>query len=113
MAIDFVMAARWGPITHSGPLQNKYWRIPFEGAPHIIATSYLAEVSIGGRDGQAGVALAAFKRFEFLDDRGGIQETELTKIVSFVEVERCVSITVALDLVDATACGGWTFFWVS
>jgi hypothetical protein len=68
---------------------------------------------IGGGSGTAGVAVASFKRFEFLDDNGIVQETELTSVSSFVEVQRCVSITIALDLVAATGCGGWSFYWLS
>jgi hypothetical protein len=66
-------------------------------------------MSNGATGGLAGVAVASFKRFEFLDDQGPTLETEITNISSFIEVENCVSITIALDLIDATACGGWTF----
>jgi hypothetical protein len=107
-----MMAASWGPISNSGELQNNYSRIPFDGAPHIIGSAYLAEVSTGELSGTAGVALAAFKRFEFLDGNGVLQETEITDAASFVEVERCVSITVALDIRAATALGGWSFYWM-
>jgi hypothetical protein len=113
MAVGFVMAATWGPIeVAAGPLQTNYWRIPFDGAPHIVATSCLSEVSIGGHDGRSGVAVATFKRFERLDDSGRTQEIELTEVSSILEVERCVSITIALDLQDAVAMGGWSFYWL-
>jgi hypothetical protein len=113
MSVDFVQAWTWGPITTSGGLQTNYFRIPFGGAPHIVGTSYLAEVSTGASGGTAGVAVASFKRFEFFDDNGIVQETEITSVASIIEVERCVSITIALDLTDATGCGGWSFYWLS
>ena len=113
MAVDFVQTWTWGPIFNPGGQQNNYFRIPFAGTPHIIGSAYLAEMSNGASNGVAGVAVASFKRFEFLDDQGLTQETELTNISSFIEVESCVSITIALDLIDATACGGWTFYWLS
>jgi hypothetical protein len=103
--------ASWGPLEYSGTdVQRNYFRIPFGGAPTVLATSYLAEVSTGGANGQAGVAVAAFKRFEFVDDNGLVQETEITSVASWLLVARCVSITIALDLQDATGLGGWTFY---
>ena len=54
--------------------------------------------------------MAAFKRFEFLDNNSNVQETEITSVASWLLVENCVSITIALDLQDATAMGGWTFY---
>ena len=113
MAIDWIETGSWGPLTNSGDLQTNYFRVPFAGAPNILATAYLAEVSIGETGGVAGVAVATFKRFEFLDDGGNLQETELTSVASWVWVPRCVSVTIALDLVAATACGGWTFYALS
>jgi hypothetical protein len=112
VAVGWVMNATWGPITNPGALQTNYWRIPFEGTPHILGSAFLSEVSIGTRDGVAGVAVATFKRFEFVDDKGSIQEVDQTAVSSFIEVERCVSVTVALDLVAATGCGGWSFVWL-
>jgi hypothetical protein len=58
------------------------------------------------------VAVATFKRFEFLDDKGFVREVDRPEVSSFIEVERCVSITVALDLIAATGCGGWSFVWL-
>jgi hypothetical protein len=113
VAVSWAQTWSWGPITNAGDLQTHYFRIPFAEAPHIVGSAYLSEVSTGGKNGVAGVAVAAFKRFEFLDEEGVVQETELTTISSFVEVDKCVSITIALDLVDATACGGWSFYWLS
>jgi len=113
MAVDWVQTWTWGPITNMGSLQTNYFRIPFSGTPHIIGSAYLAEVSIGEQGGTGGVAVAAFKRFEFLDSNGLVQESEITSVASFIEVESCVSITIALDLTIATGCGGWTFYWVS
>lgn len=108
---EILNAASWGPLENSGgDLQHNYFRIPFGGAPTVFATSYLAEVSIGSANGQAGVAVAAFKRFEFLDNNGNVQETEITSVASWLLVANCVSITIALDLQDATAMGGWTFY---
>src|SRR4051812_8368743 len=98
MPVNFVQDFSWGPISNAGDLQTHYFRIPFGGTPHIKATAYLAEVSIGQKDGRAGTAVATFKRFEFLDDNGIVQETELAAVSSFLEVNRCVSITIALDL---------------
>ncbi len=113
MAVDWVQTWTWGPITNSGDLQNHYFRIPFADTPNIVGSSYLAEVSTGAKDGTAGTAVAAFKRFEFLDASGLVQETEITSILSTIAVERCVSVTIAFDLVAATSCGGWTFYWLS
>ena len=80
----------------SSELQNNYARIPFQGLPHILAS--FNEVSTAELNGEAGVAVAAFKRFEFMDDSGIVQEQELTSITSWIEVPRCVSITIALDI---------------
>ncbi len=110
MAVNWVQTTSWGPLTNAGALQNNYFRIPFQGTPHILASAYLNEVSIGELDGQAGVAVAAFKRFEFLDENGVVQETEVAAITSWIDVPNCVSITVALDIVAATACGGWVYY---
>jgi hypothetical protein len=109
MPVDWVQTWTWGLITNPGSLQTNYFRIPFSGTPHIIGSAYLAELS----PGEQGVAVAAFKRFEFLDGNGLVQETEITSVASFIEVENCVSITIALDLIAATVLGGWTFYWVS
>jgi hypothetical protein len=113
MAVDWCQVWSWGPITNPGDRQNNYFRIPFADAPHIVGSAYLNEVSIGDRDGTAGVAVATFKRFEFLDDNGLVQVTDLTSVSAFIEVQRCVSITIAFDLIDATACAGWSFYWLS
>ncbi len=113
MPVEFIQAWTWGPISNPGDFQTNYARIPFDGAPHIVGTSYLAAVSTGESGGAGGVATATFKRFEFLDDNGNLQETELTSVASIIEVNRCVSITIALDLTDAAACGGWSFYWMS
>jgi hypothetical protein len=113
MATDWVQTVTWGPITNSGELQNNYFRIPFAGAPHIVGSAYLAELSLGGNDGVSGIAVATFKRCEFLDDGGLLQVREFTSLSSLIEVVRCVSITIALDLTDAVAMGGWTFYWMS
>ena len=108
---EILAVASWGPLQYSGTdVQHNYFRIPFGGAPNVLATSYLAEVSIGDTNGQAGVAVVAFKRFEFFDDNGVVQETEITSVGSSLFVARCVSITIALDLQDATGLGGWTFY---
>lgn len=113
MAVDWVQTWTWGPITNSGGFQPNYFRIPFSGTPHIVGSAYLAEVSVGEQGGTAGVAVACFKRFEFLDGNGIVQETEITSVAAFIEVENCVSITIALDLTAATGMGGWTFYWLS
>jgi hypothetical protein len=113
MAVDGIQAWTFGPFTNEGELQTHYWRMPVAGLPHILATAYLNEVSIGQLNGTRGIASAAFKRFEFMDEKGLVQETELTDIVSAIDVQRCVSITIALDLRAATACGGWTFYYLS
>jgi hypothetical protein len=112
MPVNWVQTWTWGPLNNPGDLQNHYFRIPIDGAPHVIASAYLNEVSIGLKDGVAGTALAAFKRFEFIDDNG-LQETELTTITSWIEVRKCVSITLAFDLRAAFANAGWTIYWVS
>jgi len=108
---DILLAASWGLLENSGgDLQTNYYRIPFEGAPTVFANSYLAEMSIGSANGQAGTAVAAFKRFEYLDNNGLVQETEITSVASWLLVPNCVSITIGLDLIAATALGGWTFY---
>jgi len=113
MSVNFVQIASWGPINNAGDLQTHYFRIPFSDTPHIIATAYLAEVSIGQKDGRVGTAVATFKRFEFLDDNRIVQEKELTAVSSILEVTRCVSITIALDLDIAVGMGGWSFYFLS
>jgi hypothetical protein len=113
MAVDWVMLVSWGPLTNSGDSQPNYWRVPFSGAPHILASAYLGAVSTGTLNDVAGVAIAAFKRFEFLDANGNIQEQEVAQPQSGLEVENCVSITVVLELTAAAAIGGWSFFFVS
>jgi len=112
MAVDWVHTTTWGPITNPGDRQNFYARIPFQGLPHILASAYLSEVSIGEFNGVDGTAVAAFKRFEFMDDNGIVQEQEVTSITSWIDVPRCVSITIALDLGAAVACGGWTYYYL-
>ncbi|SPB14765.1 hypothetical protein NOV72_01997 [Caballeronia novacaledonica] len=113
MAVEFVQTFTWGPIVNASDLQTHYFRIPFPGLPHIVASAYLAEVSIGQKDGRVGTAVATFKRFEFLDGNGFMQETELEAVSSFLEVDRCVSVTIALDLDVATGMGGWSFYFLS
>ena len=113
MPVDFVQAFNWGPIVNAGDLQTNYFRIPFGGTPHIVASAYLAEVSIGQKDGKVGTAVATFKRFEFLDNNGIVQETELTEVSSSLEVVQCVSVTIALNLEIATGMGGWSFYFLS
>jgi hypothetical protein len=117
--VDHVLVGSWGPFNNLGDLQTHYFRVPFEGTPRIVATAYLADVSIGdspgpeGQPGQAGIALASFKRFEFLNDAGMVQEQEVTEVTAFLDIRRCVSITIALDLAIGTALGGWTFYTLS
>ena len=110
MTIEWVQTWTWGPLDNPGELQNHYFRVPVDGAPHIVATAYLSELSTGLLGGTPGIAVAAFKRFEFLDDQGSTQDTELTTITSWVDVPRCVSITLAFDLRAAFANAGWTFY---
>lgn len=74
---NLIQAVSWGPWTNPGSMQRNYFRIPFDGAPHILATAYLDVVSIGDQDGSAGAAVAAFKRYEYLDANGQVQEQEL------------------------------------
>jgi hypothetical protein len=113
MAVGFVQAWTWGPLTTSGGLQNHFTKVPFSGAPHIVGTAYLAEVSIGGQvNGAAGVALATFSAYETLDAQGAVVEVSVTSATSIIEVVNCVSITIALDIIDATAMGGWSFYWM-
>jgi hypothetical protein len=110
MAVDWVQATPWGPFSNNGVLQNNYYRIPFTGAPHIVATAYLDQVSLGTISGRGGTALATFKRYEFLDANGALQQVELTTNSSNLEVNSCVSITIAFDLEAAYATAGWSFF---
>jgi hypothetical protein len=111
MTVAWTQLVSWGPISNPGSLQKHYFRFPFAGAPHIVASAYLDVVSIGAKDGVSGFAFATFKRFEFFDQNGLVQERELSDADpwAFVEVERCVSITIALNLEVAVACGGWSF----
>jgi hypothetical protein len=108
MAVQWTQLFNWGPIYNPGELQNNYWRVPFAGQPHIVASAYLNTASFGTLNGVHGVATACFKRFEFFDEQGLVQETELTSLTSFIEVRRCVSITFAFDLRAAFAEAGWT-----
>jgi hypothetical protein len=113
VAVDWVQTTTWGPIVNSGELQTHYAQISFQGLPHILASAYLNEVSIGVLNNEAGTAVAAFKRFAFRDDHGDVKEQELTSITSWIDVPRCVSITIALDIRAATACGGWAYYYLS
>jgi hypothetical protein len=113
MAVNWVQTTTWGPITNDGDWQRNYFRIPFAGTPHILASAYLNEVSIGLLNDVPGLALAGFKRFEFLGDNGLTQETEVSGIVSWIDVPRCVSITIAFDLRAATGCAGWTYYYLA
>ena len=114
MATEFFQAWTWGPFQNSGALQVHHFKVPFSGNPHVIGTSYLAEVSVGGMiNGTAGVALACFSSFEFRNSDGAVKSQDISTVGNFVEVENCVSITIDLEVVDATALGGWTFYIVS
>jgi hypothetical protein len=113
MAVNWVQTTTWGPLSNPGDLQTHYAKVPFQGLPHILASAYLNEVSIGILNEQAGTAVAAFKRYEFMDDSGKVQEQELTSITSWIDVPRCVSITIALDIRAATACGGWAYYYLA
>ena len=113
MTVGWVQAWSWGPIYNSGERQNYYFRVPVTGTPHIIATASLNVLSTIELDGVAGHALASFDRFEFLDDQGVTQETEVPSITSWVDVPRCVSITLAVGLRAAAACGQWSFYGLS
>jgi hypothetical protein len=108
------MAANWGLFTNTGGQEPHVWRIPFAGAPHILATSYLGEFSQGEQNGVGGAGVVAFRRYEFLDFNGLVQEVDLSPDpVTFIEVPSCVSITVEINLEDATVLGGWSFYWLS
>jgi hypothetical protein len=74
VAVAWVMNASWGPLVNPGALQTNYWRIPFAGSPHILGSALLSEVSVGIKDGLAGVAVATFKRFEFRDEGGVVHQ---------------------------------------
>jgi len=110
MPVAWIELGTWGPFRNSGTRQNNYWRIPFSGSPHIIASAYINYVSLAANNPTAGWAMATFKRFEFMDDNGFVQETDVPSVVSGIEVFNCVSITVALDLEYAIAEAGWTFY---
>jgi hypothetical protein len=108
------MAANWGLFTNTGGDDPHRWRFPFAGAPHILGTSYLGEFSQGAQNGVGGAGVVTFKRYEFLDSGGLVQEVELsTEPVTFLEVTSCVSITVEINLNDATVLGGWSFYWLT
>jgi hypothetical protein len=115
MAVDFVQAFSWGPITSPGGPSVNFFRIPFAGAPHILGSAYLKNVytMAPGQPPDGAGAWALFTRFEFLDDNGRIQETEILSPPGFVEVQRCVSITIMFLINDAHAVGGWSFYWLS
>ena len=92
MAVGFVMAASWGPLAADpGAVQNNYWRIPFDDSPHIVATAYLSELSIGAHDGRTGIAVATFKRFEYLDDAGQTSLDELNDVYVLVNFRPAVT----------------------
>jgi hypothetical protein len=115
MVIHFLVLATWGPLSNSAnSIQRNYWRIPFAGTPNLYATSYLSEFS-GGLDentGVTGVAVATFKRYEYLDASGIVQEVDLPAVSSYLTVNNCVSITLALDLTRATGMLGATFYFI-
>jgi hypothetical protein len=113
MPVDFYAAVSWGPFTNAGPEQKHHALIPFSGAPHVMGTAYLAEVSRGELDYTAGVALACFASYAYQDPDGRVLTHDISPVASNIEVENCVSITIALDVVAATAMGGWTFYLVT
>jgi hypothetical protein len=113
MSVIHIQPASWGPLTNAGDLQTNYFRVPFAGTPNITATSYLSEVSIGIRSGRMGTVVASFKRYEYLDDNGYVQVVELPLVKSFLEVKRCISITIALNIDIATGMGGWSFYYMN
>jgi len=51
MPVDWVQTWTWGPITNPGGFVPNYFRVPFSGAPHILGSAYLAEVSTGATGG--------------------------------------------------------------
>jgi hypothetical protein len=114
MATDLYGTVSWGPFQNSGALQVHHFKMPFSGAPHVFATAYLSEVSTGGVvDGNAGVAMVCFLSWEYLDNDGHKHTQHATGVPNAIEVEKCVSITIDLEVVEATAVGGWTFYVLS
>jgi hypothetical protein len=111
MAIDFYQAWTWGPFQNPGPLRCHHFTVPFQGLPHVIGTSYLAGVSSGELNYTAGAALACSANYTW--QNGDVLAVDVENVASFIEVQDCVSITIAVDVVAATATGGWTFYVVT
>jgi hypothetical protein len=92
------------------PLQRHHFTVPFQGLPHGIGTSCLAEVCSGELNYTAGVALACFANYAWQNSDGDVLVVDVENVASFIEVQDCVSITIAVDVVAATAMGGWIFY---
>ena len=107
---DWVSVGFWDRYNDSDTEQKNYWRVPYDGAPNIVATAYLSAFS-GGIDldnSVTGLALASFKRYEYLDESGEVQEVEITTPTNWLQIERVVSITLALDVTKSWAELGFT-----
>src|ERR1700761_7474231 len=77
---DWVSVGFMDRYNDSDTEQRNYWRVPYDGAPNIVATTCLSAYS-GGIDldnSVTGLALASFKRYEYFDESGTVQEVEIT-----------------------------------
>jgi hypothetical protein len=111
---EWVSVGFWDRYNDSDTEQKNYWRVPYAGTPNIIATTCLSAFS-GGIDLDAnvtGLALASFKRYEYLDENGAVQEVEVTRPTNWLQIDRVVSITFALDVTRAWAELGFTVHFV-
>jgi hypothetical protein len=57
-----------------------------------------------------GVALACFANYAWQNSDGDVLVVDAENVASFIEVQDCISITIAVDVVAATAMGGWIFY---
>lgn len=112
MSVNWIQAWTWGPLASPGGEQTHHFRIPFRDHPHIIATAYLNATSSADVDEVVG-AMATFRSFEFLDEEGFVREVVQPSPSAFVEVQRCVSVTLEYVIRVAWAEAGWTIYYLS
>ena len=112
MAVDWVQSFTWGPIRSTDGEQTHHARIPFQGTPNILATAYINAISSADVDEVVG-AMATFERFEFMNREGIVREIVVTSPTAFIEVQRCVSITLEFVIRTAWAEAGWSVYFLS
>jgi hypothetical protein len=57
--------------------------------------------------------MATFERFEFMNREGIVREIVVTSPTAFIEVQRCVSITLEFVIRTAWAEAGWSVYFLS